>query len=894
MVKCQAESGIIIGNFADKRRSVKMEKLGVNEIRDMFRDFFVSKGHYAGGSASLIPRNDKSLLIINSGMAPLKPYFAGVETPPKKRMTTCQKCIRTNDIENVGKTARHGTFFEMLGNFSFGDYFKKESLQWGWEFCTEWLHMPEEKLWATIYEDDDEAFEIWRDIIGMPEEKIIRLGKDDNFWEIGLGPCGPCSEIYYDRGPEWGCGSPDCKPGCDCDRYLEFWNHVFTQFDRQEDGSYPRLAHPNIDTGMGLERLACILQDVDSIFDVDTVKFIRDAVCEMAGVKYMAGDHKVDVSVRIVTDHLRSMTFMIGDGILPSNEGRGYILKRIIRRAARHCKLLGITQQNPLVELAESVVQTSGGAYPELVENHDYIMKIIKIEEDNFAKTLDRGMEILEGYMADMDAKGETVLAGELTFKLYDTYGFPLEVTQEILEENGKTADVDGFNANMQAQKELARANQRDTDEDAWRDASEYSDLPHTEFLGYTEETAEAKVLYAGNFDEMRRFVIFDRTPFYATSGGQVYDTGFIVLGDDRFRVVDVVKENGIFLHVIHPDDTGAAMKIKVGDEVKLEIDSVRRHRIARGHSATHLMQQALRDVLGDHVMQAGSYVDDNYLRFDFNHFQPMTKEEIAKVEEIVNERVDEYLPIRMEEMPIEEARKLGAMAIFGEKYGDIVRVVSMGDYSVEFCGGTHIDNTGKVGGFKIISEGGIAAGVRRIEAITGSNVVRYLADKETTLSSVAAALKSSESDLTRKAGQVMADIKSLENTIKSIKSDEISGSVDGIISSAKEINGVRLITKKFEDTDVDQLRSISDAVKEKAGDVVMVFAAVNDGKVTFIVSVSEDLIGKGYHAGKLIKDIAAAAGGGGGGKANMAQAGAKDPSKVDAAFSKAEELIAG
>ena len=871
-----------------------MKNLGVNEIRDMFRDFFVSKDHYAGGSASLIPRNDKSLLIINSGMAPLKPYFAGVETPPKKRMTTCQKCIRTNDIENVGKTARHGTFFEMLGNFSFGDYFKKESLQWGWEFCTEWLEMPKDKLWATIYEDDDEAFEIWRDIIGMPEERIVRLGKDDNFWEIGLGPCGPCSEIYYDRGPEWGCGKPDCKPGCDCDRYLEFWNHVFTQFDRQEDGSYPRLAHPNIDTGMGLERLACILQGVDSIFDVDTVKFIRDAITEMAGVEYQAGNHSVDVSVRIVTDHLRSMTFMIADGILPSNEGRGYILKRIIRRAARHCKLLGITQANPLVELAESVVKTSGEAYPELVEKHDYIMKIIKIEEDNFAKTLDRGVEILDGYMADMDAKGETVLAGDLVFKLYDTYGFPLEVTQEILEEKGKGVDVDGFNEHMKAQKELARANQRDTEGDAWRDASEYSHFEPTVFLGYTEEKADSKVLYVGNFDENRKFIIFESTPFYATSGGQVYDTGVVKHGSDELRVVDVVKENGIYLHVIDPQDTGLAMGIKAGDEVSLEIDSIRRHQIARGHSATHLMQQALRDVLGDHVMQAGSYVDDNYLRFDFNHFQPMTAEEIRKVEDIVNEKVDEYLPIKMEEMPIEEAKKLGAMAIFGEKYGDIVRVVSMGDYSIEFCGGTHIDNTGKVGGFKIISESGIAAGVRRIEAITGSKVISYLESKQATISNVAAALKSSESDLTRKAAQVMADIKNLESTIKSIKSDKISSSVDDIIASAKEINGVRLIAMKFEDTDIDQLRSISDAVKEKADNVIMVLAAVNDGKVTFIVSVSEDLIGKGWHAGKLIKDIAKAAGGGGGGKANMAQAGAKDPSKVDAAFAKAEELIAG
>ncbi|MBQ3291768.1 MAG: alanine--tRNA ligase [Mogibacterium sp.] len=868
-----------------------MEKLGVNELRDMFRDFFVSKGHYAGGSSSLIPRNDKSLLIINSGMAPLKPYFAGVETPPCKRMTTCQKCIRTNDIENVGKTARHGTFFEMLGNFSFGDYFKNESLHWGWEFVTEWLKMPEDKLWATIYENDDQAHDIWREI-GMPEERIVRLGKDDNFWEIGLGPCGPCSEIYFDRGPEWGCGKPDCKPGCDCDRYMEFWNHVFTQFSKEEDGSYSNLAHPNIDTGMGLERLACILQGVNSIFDVDTVKYIRDSITDMAGVEYEAGNLKVDISVRIVTDHLRSMTFMIADGILPSNEGRGYILKRIIRRAARHCKLLGITEDHPLSILAESVITTSGGAYPELVEKHDYIIKLIRNEEENFAKTLDKGMEILDGYMADMDAAGETQLAGELTFKLYDTYGFPLEVTQEILEENGKTADVDGFNENMARQKELARANQRDTEEDAWRDASEYSELPPTNFLGYENETAVSHVMYVGNFDKDRKFVITEDTPFYATSGGQVFDTGVIRRGNDELRVVDVVKDNGIYLHVLHADDSGLADQLNKGEEVTMAIDSLRRHKIARSHSATHLLQQALRDVLGDHVMQAGSYVDDNYLRFDFNHFQAVTPEEIEKIEAIVNEKVDEYLPIKMEEMPIDEARKLGAMALFGEKYGDIVRVVSMGDYSVEFCGGTHIDNTGKVGGFKIISEGGIASGVRRIEAITGSNVIKYLTDKESLLASLAATLKSSESDLTRKATQVMADIKELENTIKAFKSDEISGALDDIIASAKNVGGVDLITRRFNDTDVDQLRSISDAVREKKENVILVLAAVNGGKVTFITSVSDDLIGKGYHAGKLIKEVAQAAGGGGGGKANMAQAGAKDPDKIEAAFAKAEEVL--
>ncbi len=868
-----------------------MEKLGLNELRDMFRDFFVSKGHYAGGSASLIPRNDKSLMIINSGMAPLKPYFAGVETPPAKRMTTCQKCIRTNDIENVGKTARHGTFFEMLGNFSFGDYFKEESLNWGWEFITEWLHMPEDKLWATIYENDDEAYEIWKKI-GMPEEKIVRLGKDDNFWEIGLGPCGPCSEIYFDRGEEWGCGSPDCKPGCECDRYMEFWNHVFTQFDRQEDGSYPRLEHPNIDTGMGLERLACIMQGVSSIFDVDTVKYIRDAVTDMAGVEYEAGNDKVDVSVRIITDHLRSMVFMIADGVLPSNEGRGYILRRIIRRAARHAKLLGITGANPLNELAEKVIEVSGKAYPELVEKHDYIHKMIKIEEDNFAKTLDKGMEILEGYMSDMDEKGETELVGELVFKLYDTYGFPLEVTQEILEENGKTADIEGFNENMTRQKELARANKRNIDDVAWRDASAYSSLDPTVFTGYTDEEGDAKILFIGDYDKDRKFIITEKTPFYATSGGQIFDTGIISHGSDSVRVVDVEKENGIFLHIINGDDAGLVSMMDIGDEVHLAIDPSRRHRIARSHSATHLLQKALQEVLGDHVMQAGSYVDDKYLRFDFNHYQAVTAEELAKIESIVNEKIDEFLPITMTEMPIEEAKKIGAMAIFGEKYGDIVRVVNMGNYSIEFCGGTHIDNTGKVGGFKIVSESGIASGVRRIEAITGSAVIRYLSAKQAVINETAAVLKANESDLVRRAGQLLAENKELENTIKAFKSDEISGSVDEIIASAASVGDIKLITKRFDNTDIDQLRNISDAIKEKTDAVAMVFAAVNDGKVTFITSLSEDLVGSGYHAGKMIKEIAAAAGGGGGGKANMAQAGARDASKIDDAFAKAKELL--
>lgn len=868
-----------------------MERIGLNELRDMFRDFFVSKGHYAGGSAPLIPRNDKSLLIINSGMAPLKPYFAGVETPPAKRMTTCQKCIRTNDIENVGKTARHGTFFEMLGNFSFGDYFKEESLNWGWEFITEHLNMPVDKLWATIYEDDDQAHDIWVKI-GMPEDRIVRLGKDDNFWEIGLGPCGPCSEIYYDRGEEYGCGSPDCKPGCDCDRYMEFWNHVFTQFSREEDGSYSDLEHPNIDTGMGLERLACIMQGVDSIYDVDTVRHILDSITKLAGVSYQTGNHKVDVSVRIITDHLRSMVFMIGDGVLPSNEGRGYILRRLIRRAARHGRLLGITQENFLSSEADNVIAISGGAYPELVEKQDYIKKIIRIEEEQFAKTLDKGISILEGYMADMDEANSTELAGDLAFKLYDTYGFPVEVTAEILEESGKTLDMDGFNANMKHQKELARAGRKSTEEEAWRDASEYSDLPATNFTGYDHECGEASIQFVGDYDKDHKFIILDTTPFYATSGGQIHDTGCISNDKDSVKVVDVVKENGIFLHVIDADDTGVVISFKVGDKVKTAIDVARRHRVSRGHSATHLVQQALRDVLGDHVMQAGSYVDDSYLRFDFNHFEAMTTEEIKKVEEIVNEKIDLFLPIEMKEMPIEEAKQLGAMAIFGEKYGDIVRVVNMGGYSVEFCGGTHIANTGLIGAIKITSEAGVASGVRRIEAITGPAVVAKLNEKEAVIAETASALKTNNGDIARRAAQLAAEIKELENTIKAMKSDEISGALDEIIASAKTIGEAKLITRRFDDTDVDQLRNIADAVKAKVDGVVMVFAAVNDGKITFVASISDDLVSKGYHAGKLIKEVAATAGGGGGGKANMAQAGAKDASKVDEALMKAEEVL--
>lgn len=868
-----------------------MEKLGLNEIRSRFRDFYVSKGHYAAGSASLIPKNDKSLLIINSGMAPLKPYFAGVETPPSKRMTTCQKCIRTGDIENVGKTARHGTFFEMLGNFSFGDYFKKESLTWGWEFITEDLKMPKDKLWATIYKDDEEAHDIWISL-GMPEDHIVRLGKEDNFWEIGLGPCGPCSEIYFDRGEKYGCGKPDCKPGCECDRYVEFWNHVFTQFSKEEDGSYSNLAHPNIDTGMGLERIACIMQGVDSIFDVDTVRHILNAVTDMAGVKYEDGDEKADMSIRIVTDHLRSMVFMIADGILPSNEGRGYVLRRLIRRASRHGRLLGIQEPEFLSQLADKVIEVSGEAYPELVEKRDYIKKMISLEEERFGKALDNGLHLLFNYVADMEEEGRDTLDGESAFKLYDTYGFPVELTEEILEEKGKKVDMDGFREHMAQQKEMARAGQRDTSDDAWKDAAEYDELPATEFVGYDTEHCNASILYVGRKDQDHALVITDRTPFYATSGGQLHDIGTITAGDIVLSVEDVIKENGIFLHIISHEDSDKAMALEATTEVSMAINGVTRHKTSRGHSATHLLQQALRDVLGNHVQQAGSYVDDNYLRFDFSHFQPMTQEEIRRVEDIVNEKIDEFLTIKMEEMPIEDAKKLGAMAIFGEKYGSIVRVVSMGDYSVEFCGGTHLDNTGKIGAFKITGESGVASGVRRIEAITGTAVTRLLDDTESLVEETADALKTSRSDLARKAAQVVKDNKDLQKEIKSLESGRLADSLDDIIASGEDLGKARLITGSFDGIDVEQLREMADAVKEKVDNAVILFASAGEGKASLICGVSEKLIGEGYHAGKLIKEAAAAAGGGGGGKSGMAQAGIKDPSRIGNAFDRVREIL--
>ena len=871
-----------------------MEKLGLNQIRQLFRDFYVSKEHYPAKSASLIPQNDKSLLIINSGMAPLKPYFAGLETPPAKRMTTCQKCIRTGDIDNVGITSRHGTFFEMLGNFSFGDYFKEESLQWGWEFITKCLKMPEDKVWATVYYDDDEAVEIWKNI-GVPEERIVRLGKEDNFWEIGLGPCGPCSEVYFDRGPEYGCGKPDCKPGCDCDRYLEFWNHVFTQFTKEEDGSYTPLEHPNIDTGMGLERMACIMQQVDSIFDVDTIRHILDGVVELSGVKYEDGAAKTDVSIRIITDHLRSMVFMIADGIIPSNEGRGYVLRRLIRRAARHGRILGIDGKF-LVALSNKVIEVSAGAYPELEEKKEYIQKIISVEEEKFAATIDQGTSIIQEYVEELKREGKTVLAGEKVFKLYDTYGFPLELTEEILQEEGCSADVEGFSKNMQKQKEMARAGRKSADEEGWKEAVTAVDVPETIFTGYErlEDTAEVLAIdldgkLTDRADVYQNATVYlDKTPFYAEGGGQASDNGFMSTSECHAKVISVEKSHGIYGHRVLIEKGS----LKKGDQVQCGVNLFKRHAAERNHTATHLLQKALRDVVGAHVEQAGSSVNEHMLRFDFTHFEGVTPDQLRQVEGLVNQKITEFLPVTTVETTMKEAREMGAMALFGERYGDKVRVVDCGGFSVELCGGTHVANTGQIGALKIVSESGVASGVRRIEAVTGTGVLLKAIEAEDTLRQAAEALKSTPSALVQKAASVAEELKETRRELEDFKKAAMGSEIDDMVKNAKDVGEIKLVTKEFKDYNINDLRSLSDDVKASYKGIVMVFAAVNEPKVTFLVSITDDLLEKGLHAGKLIKQIAAACGGGGGGKADMAQAGAKDSARIPDAFKVAEELL--
>ena len=874
-----------------------MQKYGVNELRRMFLEFFESKDHLALKSFSLVPHNDKSLLLINSGMAPMKPYFTGQEIPPRRRVTTCQKCIRTGDIENVGKTARHGTFFEMLGNFSFGDYFKTEAIHWTWEFLTEVVGLDPERLYPSVYENDDEAWEIWNKEIGVPAERIFRFGKEDNFWEHGSGPCGPCSEVYYDRGEKYGCGKPGCTVGCECDRYMEIWNDVFSQFNNDGHGNYSDLAQKNIDTGMGLERLACVVQDVDSMFDIDTMKALRDHVCAMSG-KHYGIDHETDVSLRVVTDHIRSVTFMISDGIMPSNSGRGYVLRRLLRRACRHGRLLGI-EGAFLVELAQTVIDGSKDGYPELEEKKDFIFNVIAKEEAQFNKTIDQGLSILADMEKEMKKNGETVLSGENAFKLYDTYGFPIDLTSEILEEKGLTYDKEGFE---KAQKEQRAKSEGTfgTHSYTGKDATVYDELDAelaTEFVGYENLVCDAKVTALTSEEEIvdalsdgeKGTIIVDKTTFYGTMGGQEGDIGTIKTADGEFVVENTIHLAGT--KIGHVGYVSHGM-IKVGDTVSMEVDKENRNLSARNHSATHLLQAALRQVLGTHVEQAGSYVDAERLRFDFTHFSALSKEELKQVENIVNEKIAECLPVVAKNMPIEEARKTGAAALFGEKYGDVVRVVSMGDFSVEFCGGTHVSNTGVISALKIISETGVAAGVRRIEALTSKGLLKYYDDMEKKLQETAALVKATPNQLSDKIRHLQAENKDLHSELESVKSKMAKEAMGDVSDQVTEVKGVKLIAAKVDDVDMNGLRDLGDQLKEKLGEGVIVLASAAGGKVSLVAMATDEAVKKGAHAGNLIKGIAGLVGGGGGGRPNMAQAGGKNPDGIDAAIAKVSEVL--
>ena len=875
-----------------------MQQYRVNELRKMFLNFFESKEHLVMKSFSLVPNNDKSLLLINSGMAPLKPYFTGQEIPPRKRVTTCQKCIRTGDIENVGKTARHGTFFEMLGNFSFGDYFKREAIQWSWEFLTEVVGLDPDRLYPSVYVDDQEAFDIWNKEMGIAPERIFKFGKEDNFWEHGSGPCGPCSEIYYDRGEKYGCGSPDCTVGCECDRYMEIWNNVFTQFDNDGNGNYEELEQKNIDTGMGLERLASVVQDVDSIFDVDTIKALRDKVCEFAGVEYKVDADK-DVSIRLITDHIRSATFMISDGIMPTNEGRGYVLRRLIRRAARHGRLLGIDGKF-LAKLSATVIEGSKDGYPELEEKKEFIFKVLTQEEDKFNKTIDQGLSILVSMQDEMKANGKTVLSGEDAFKLYDTYGFPLDLTKEILEEAGYTIDEEGFKASMEEQRVKAR-NAREVTNYMGADATVYDEIDASvtsEFVGYdrlthisniTVLTTESEIVEA--ISEGQKGTIFvDETPFYATMGGQEGDKGVISTVNGEFTVTDTIKLLGGKIGHVGKVTKGM---FEVGDSVTLEVASKERANTCKNHSATHLLQKALKTVLGSHVEQKGSLVTPDRLRFDFAHFSAMTAEELEKVEAIVNEEIAKNLPVVTEVMNIEQAKATGAMALFGEKYEEDVRVVSMGDFSKELCGGTHVSNTGNITTFKIVSEAGVAAGVRRIEALTGDGVFRYYKEVEKELAEAAKAAKSTPVNLKEKIEHMQAEMKALQSEIESLKSKAAKDALGDVMNQVQEVNGVKLLATAVEDVDMNGLRELGDQLKEKVGDGVVVIASSANGKVNLIAMATDAAMAKGAHAGNLIKGIAALVGGGGGGRPNMAQAGGKNPAGIPDAIAKVAEVLA-
>ena len=874
-----------------------MKPYGLNELRKMYLDFFESKGHLVMKSFSLIPQNDKSLLLINAGMAPLKPYFTGQEIPPRRRVTTCQKCIRTGDIENVGKTARHGTFFEMLGNFSFGDYFKHEAIAWSWEFLTKILEIPADRLYPSVYQDDDEAFNIWNKEIGVDKDRIFRFGKEDNFWEHGAGPCGPCSEIYYDRGEKYGCGKPGCTVGCDCDRYIEIWNNVFTQFNNDGNGNYEELENKNIDTGMGLERLATVMQDVDSIFDVDTIKAIRDEVCKYANVEYET-EYKKDVSIRVITDHIRSVTFMVSDGIMPSNEGRGYVLRRLLRRAARHGRLLGIKGAF-LAKLSEVVIRESKDGYPELADKKDYILKLIATEEENFNKTIDQGLSILNDMMAEMEAEKKTVLSGENTFKLYDTYGFPIDLTIEILEEKGFIVDEEGFKEAMEVQRQKARDAREETNY-MGADVTIYQSIDaaiESKFVGYHDLTHDSKVTVLTTADAlvdelkegMEGTILVEETPFYATMGGQVADTGVIRTANAEFVVEDTIKLQGTKIGHVGKMTKGS---IKVGETVTLAVDEARRNLIANNHSATHLMQKALRMVLGNHVEQAGSLVDPDKLRFDFTHFSPMTPEEIAEVEEIVNQEIQNGLDVVTNEMTIDEAKKTGAMALFGEKYGDTVRVVQMGDFSSELCGGTHVKNTSNISAFKIVSESGVAAGVRRIEALTGAGLIAHFNQVEETLKEAAALLKVSPADVVKRITALQEEVKTLSKENDKLKAKIAKAAAGDVTSEAEDVNGIKVLVKALSGVDMNGMRDLGDEANQKLGEAVILYATENDGKVNLMATATEGAIKKGAHAGNLIKEVASLVGGGGGGRPNMAQAGGKNPAGIPDALKKAKEVI--
>ena len=874
-----------------------MKWTGLNELREKYLAFFESKDHLRLPSFSLVPQGDKSILLINAGMTPMKKYFTGEVTPPKKRVTTCQKCIRTPDIENVGKTARHGTYFEMLGNFSFGDYFKHEATAWAWEFFTKVLEIPEELLYVSVYLEDDEAYDIWTKEVGVDPSHMVRFGKEDNFWEHGAGPCGPCSEIYFDRGPDKGCGSPDCKVGCECDRFIEVWNLVFTQFENDGNNNYTRLANPNIDTGMGLERLACIMQDVDNLFEVDTVQNIMKHIIDISGIEYHK-DAKKDISLRVITDHIRSTTFMVSDGVLPSNSGRGYVLRRLLRRAARHGRLIGIDRPF-LAEVCETVIKENANAYPNLVEKQDYIKKVVAMEEESFYKTIDSGLGLLNEMMANSK---DNVLSGEDAFKLQDTFGFPIDLTKEIVAENNMTVDEDSFKKLVEEARMKAKSVKRDGAETDWRNSGvSFKDVTKTEFTGYEENNTNATVVALVANGERADFVeagdailVLDKTSFYAESGGQIGDTGVITIGDSTFEVTNTTKDaDGVVLH--HGTLNGDA--VKVGDTVTTTYDEENRKAIMRNHTAAHLLQAALRTVLGTHVEQAGQLVDANEVRFDFTHFTGMTGEELKAVESLVNEEILNATAMLIKEMPIDEAKAMGAMALFGEKYGDVVRVVKAGDFSTELCGGTHVDNTGKIGLFKIVSESSVAAGVRRIQAVTGKNVLKYIDEKNELLYAVAESFKvGNVSALPQKAVAVANDLKAKDKEIASLKAEINSFKTAGIMAGAVDVNGIQLVVYYGGELDANGLRSMAETARDSAPNTVAVIAGSNaeKGTCSFACACGKDAIAKGAHAGNIVREVAKVAGGSGGGKPDMAMAGGKDISKIDDALMSAKEILSG